>query len=96
MKKIVVKSKLRFSIFLLLVFTVGFFSCYSILGCGVAYSKSNEDYITYVVDKGDTLWGIARENTKKGEDVREVIYEIEKYNNINAHIIAGQEIKIPL
>ena len=52
------------------------------------------EYTTYVVSKGDRLWNIA-EHYSEGKDVREVVYIIEKDNNLdNSNLSIGQELKI--
>ncbi len=51
-------------------------------------------YEEYVVEKGDTLWNIASENKKVGQDVREYIYELQELNNIDCDLQIGQVIKI--
>lgn len=56
-----------------------------------------EEVVTedYTVSAGETLWEIASENKKDGQDVREYIYELRKLNNIDDCIIyPGQVIKI--
>lgn len=50
---------------------------------------------SYIVHPGDTLWDIAEQYTN-GADPRELIYEIQVYNGINADIRPGEEIKIPI
>lgn len=48
-----------------------------------------------MVSTGDTLWSIACEYKKPGQDVREYLYELRKLNNLeNCTIYPGQEIKI--
>lgn len=55
----------------------------------------NTVYENYIVTSGETLWSIASENKKDGQDVREYIYELQEINNIgNCMIYSGQEIKI--
>ncbi len=61
----------------------------------------NYEYIykEYVISDGERLWDIASDELKnntyyKGEDIRQVIHEIQKDNNINATIYPGQVIKI--
>lgn len=52
------------------------------------------EFTTYVVSKGDRLWNIA-EQYAEGNDIREVIYIIEKDNNLDsADLLIGQELKI--
>ncbi len=51
---------------------------------------------TYTIAPGDTLWRIAKKRVGQGKDPREMIYDIEKLNNITPDIIPGQKIKIPM
>ena len=57
-----------------------------------ANSTSYEDY---TVVQGDTLWSIASENLKSGQDIREYIYELREINGMNDCLIyPNQTIKI--
>ncbi|HHZ00835.1 MAG TPA: LysM peptidoglycan-binding domain-containing protein [Sedimentibacter sp.] len=61
-----------------------------------AYSKDIQRFDYVSVQQGDTLWSIAK-HYSSGKDIREVIYEISKLNNIhNRPIRPGDLIKIPL
>jgi LysM repeat protein len=61
-----------------------------------AYSKDIPQFDYVSVQHGDTLWSIAKDYASN-KDIREVIYEISKLNNIhNATIHPGDIIKIPL
>jgi LysM repeat protein len=61
-----------------------------------AYSKDIPQFDYIKVSEGDTLWSIASDYTDNKE-IREVIYEISKTNNIqDASIHPGDIIKIPL
>ncbi len=56
-------------------------------------------YKEYVISDGERLWDIAEEEVEnnsyyKNEDIRQVIYEIQKDNNISSKIYEGQTIKI--
>lgn len=65
----------------------------SIFNLSFAKVKVETEY--YVVSAGDTLWSIACEYKKDGQDVREYIYELRKLNNLeNCTIYPGQELKI--
>ena len=66
-------------------------------------SNSNSNIILekeYVIS-GDTLWNIAKSEQEtniyfKGKDIREIIGELKKINNIkDANLKIGQEILIP-
>lgn len=57
------------------------------------------EFKEYIISNGERLWDIAEEELKRntyyeGEDIRQVIYEIQKDNNINSTIYEGQVIKI--
>ncbi len=61
-----------------------------------AYSKDIPQFDYIRVQQGDTLWSIAKDYAGN-KDIREVVYEISKLNNIhNAPIHPGDIIKIPL
>lgn len=61
-----------------------------------AYSKDIPQFDYISIQPGDTLWAIAK-NYADNRDIREVIYNISKLNNIhNTPIQPGDIIKIPL
>lgn len=61
-----------------------------------AYSKDIPQFDYVSVQQGDTLWSIASDYAGD-KDIREVIYQISKLNNIhNNPIHPGDIIKIPL
>jgi len=61
-----------------------------------AYSKDMPQFDYVSVKQGDTLWSIA-EDYAVSKDIRQVIYDISKINNIhNSPIHIGDIIKIPL
>ena len=96
LNKYKVKDVKKFKRFMFLtVLLISMFTFTSILTLN-AYSKdiSYFDYIS--VQQGDTLWSIAKDYASN-KDIREVIYEISKLNNIhNTTIYPGDIIKIPL
>ena len=63
-----------------------------------AYSSTyKENYIEIIVKRGDTLWNIAIKNMPKKYDVRKMVYEIMKFNEMeDANIYPGDFIKIPI
>ncbi len=49
------------------------------------------------VQYGDTLWTLAREYGDPGQDVREVVYQLQQANNLQgAELQAGQRLCIPV
>ena len=63
------------------------------------HPKYKYTYKEYVVSNGDRLWNIAKNELKnnlyyKDNDVRQIVYEIQKDNNINSIIYEGQTLKI--
>ena len=61
-----------------------------------AYSKDIPRFDYVNVQQGDTLWSIASDYAA-ARDIRQVIYEISRLNNIhNSPIHPGDIIKIPL
>lgn len=57
--------------------------------------KYTEKYKTIYISEHETLWSIAEEYKKPGQDIREYIYEIRKLNNMeSAAIYEGQELTI--
>lgn len=89
MRKLRIVNKARFitSITVIIMFLVLIFSFTS--------AKENVIYEDYTVTAGDTLWSIASENKKDGQDVREYIYELQKVNELHdCMIYPNQTIKI--
>ena len=72
-----------------------------LLGMTNTYSKTEVAYKENYIFDGDTLWSVAEEQTNtneyyKNKDIREVIYEIKKINNIeDGKLEIGQKIVIP-
>lgn len=56
--------------------------------------KTAAKYTSYTIEQGDTLWSIASKHKSPHMRYDEYIYLIQKHNNINANIQAGQTIEI--
>lgn len=52
-----------------------------VAGCGSDKTAYPEKNIT--VTSGDTLWSIAENYANPGDDIREVIFNIQRWNNIS-------------
>lgn len=51
----------------------------------------------HVVLEGETMWALAEEVAAPGQDVRDVVLELVRLNELpNAGLMAGQEILLPL
>lgn len=61
-----------------------------------ATANRNVEFYQLTVSAGDTLWAIARENNPQNKDIRRVIDEIKRYNQLgNTPLYVGQQLLIP-
>jgi len=59
-------------------------------------ADSGPSYINVTVEKGDTLWDLAKEYNKGG-DIRMFIHQVRELNDLSGSvIIEGDVIKIPV
>jgi len=64
---------------------------------GTGAADGPVEYGTHTVVAGDTLWDIAVEHTTSGEDVRRVVYEIQRLNDLETSVILpGQVLRVPI
>lgn len=50
----------------------------------------------HVVTPGETLWGIAASVARPGQDVRDVVVELQKLNGMgDSGLVAGEELVVP-
>lgn len=69
----------------------------TVIGANNSESLTKPTYSEIIVESGDTLWNLAKEFGPTDKDVREVVYEICKVNDISADsIYPGQTILIPV
>ena len=63
----------------------------------VLSARTSSEFITVVVQHGDTLWDIAVRNST-GRDVRYVVWEIRKRNGLeeDVRIHPGQVLQVPI
>ncbi len=95
-KKLVIKSKLRFVIFLLSVLMFSVTLINVSFGADKASYNQSDNYIEIEVSSGDTLWDIANTYCDYSSDTRKVVHEICLINDIKASDLKeGMTIKIP-
>lgn len=95
-RKLVIVNKFRF-IFAtaLTLLLIGFL--FNFTGSIMSEASTNQKIIEIRVASGDTLWAIASEYNYYNKDIREVVYEIKKVNQItSSNIYPGQILKIPV
>jgi nucleoid-associated protein YgaU len=95
-KKYRIKSKLRFTLFMTIAILMFISAAGTAIGMNNAESLTKPVYSEITVQSGDTLWDLAQEFGPSDKDVREVVYDICKLNEISADsIYPGQTIRIP-
>ena len=97
MKRYRISSKLRFSIFLTFI-TVLILSTYMVfVGLTDAQGDTVERYEIVSVSYGDNLWTLAKNHVPKDMDIREYVYHVAKYNNVDpGDLNPGDKIKLPI
>ncbi len=94
--KIKIVNKFRFTVALTIALLILCTAVFALFGGFKAYSKDVVDYTLHTVDNQETVWSIAQQYNKKGEDIRKTVYEIQKTNDIRENMIfVGQTLKIP-
>lgn len=89
----VLKNRKRFTISIMLFLVVLFTLIWTIN----SYGFKDITYTTIVVKSGDTLWDIAKENSKSTTDIRRYVHVIKKLNGLDGGVIlAGDSLKIPV
>ncbi|MEW6723595.1 MAG: LysM peptidoglycan-binding domain-containing protein [Bacillota bacterium] len=79
---------------------VAFWVCVALItltGYGVvAARQSAVAYVEIVVEPGDTLWAIAQRYTSPGQDLRELVWELRRINQLpDALLHPGQVLRVP-
>lgn len=78
---------------LLLILLCGFFVAGVFYGLEITGTEPELEWVDYVVQPGDTLWGIA--SAVKSQSVDKTIYQIRVKNGIDPLLQVGQAILIP-
>lgn len=93
-RKLIIVSPVRFLISICIM--VGLIVGIIIASLNQAQAEAYNSYKEIEIEEGDTLWEIAAEHTDNNKDIREVIYDICKLNDIKAgNIAAGDKIVVP-
>ena len=96
-KKFRITSRIRFTIFVVLVIVLFTTAVNFDLGFNVADSSTIPEYIQIEVEPGDTLWSIAGSYMSENSDIRECVYQLCRINNITAaDLQAGMTIQVPI
>lgn len=96
-KKYKIVNKKRFYLFITSLFVVLSIIIFSLISNNKVHSSIYEIHYEEVkVVEGDTLWSIALTYLPEKTDIRKVIYDIKKFNNMDtSYIYPGDIIKIP-
>lgn len=92
-------KKINKKVLIIIIFTLLIAIC---IFSNNSYSNVKISYKTIFTSKGDTLWSIAENeinnnNYYSNEDIRKVVFELKKINNLDTNIIPeGVELKIPI
>lgn len=94
-KTLKVKSRVRFTAFvLIMLFAVtGLFN--TMLGLNDALGLTKQEYIEVNINSGDTLWTIAEQYMPSDMDIRKAVHIIKNVNVIDSQLQPGQTILIP-
>lgn len=97
-KKYVIVDIRRFFLFITAVFIITAL----IINLIFAYSKvygsiQTQGFKEYYVGNGENLWNISLEHMPEGYDVRKMVFDIKKLNEMDtSFIVEGETIKIPI
>lgn len=95
MKKLNMKRIIKLNIIVILIIIILFF----VHSTSLSYKEM--EYSEIYISSGDTLWNIAKAQQQnndyyKGKDIREIIFNIKKVNNLSSsEIVENQKLLIP-
>lgn len=96
-KRLVIVNQTRFIIATVLTLIIFSAIITYVSGSFISEATSTKDIISVTISPGDTLWDLASEYNYFNEDIREVVYRIKKYNELNNEILlVGQVVEIPI
>lgn len=97
MRRYRVSSKIRFSIFLAFIAVLILSTYMAFVGVTDAQGDTVERYEIISVNDGDSLWTLARNHVPKDMDIREYVYHVAKYNDVDpGDLNPGEKIKLPI
>jgi len=92
-----IRSKARFITFLVIMTFMVIGGIGFVTGSYESTATTTDEYTTYTVGYGDTLWSIAEEYKSDRTDVRQAVFVISDINGIKAEELApGMELTIPV
>lgn len=95
-KKYVIRSTLRFTMFITILCILVITTASAVLGLSNAKGMTKQQYMRIQVKSGDTLWCLAGEYMPN-TDIRKSIHVISEINDTSAsELYAGQVLKIPV
>jgi LysM repeat protein len=68
-----------------------------LLTAGAGAGNDLRPTVTHVVTNGETLWSIAARHTAPGDDVRAVVFDIKRINDLDDSMIRiGDRLVVPV
>ena len=91
------KSRSRFTIFIVFIMLIMVTGTNSLLGLYDASSLTVHEYLTVEISSGDTLWQIAQNYMPDDMDVRQAVHKLCQLNDTSPdQLQPGQTIKVPI
>ena len=95
-KRYRIANKTRFTAFVAIMLILAVSLIGTWLGFNTIIGASTREFVQVRVQSGDTLWSLAQQYGPQNTDIRMVIYEICKLNDVDAASLQiGQFITIP-
>lgn len=96
-RRLVIVNKTRFVLATMIALILLSILFSYMTGTIMSVASTDQSYLEFTVTSGDTLWEIASDHNYYNEDVRQVVYNIKKLNQMNtSDIYPGQVLIIPV